>query len=75
MFPAYGMRRWQSRFNDMKSSTKDRAKGKLKQAAGAAQEKAGRATGNRRMEDRGTDKKVGGKVREKIGDVKKVFER
>ena len=59
----------------MKSSTKDRVKGKLKQATGAAQEKAGRATGNRRMKERCTEQNVGGKVREKIGDVKKVFER
>lgn len=59
----------------MKSSTKDKAAGKLKQATGTIKEKAGRATGDRRMEDRGTGEKVGGKVREKIGDVKKVFER
>ena len=58
----------------MKSSTKDKAKGKLNQAAGAAKEKVGRATGDRRMQDRGTSQKVGGKVREKVGEVKKVFE-
>ncbi len=58
----------------MKSSTKDRAKGKLKQVAGGAEEKVGRATGKRKMQQRGADKKLGGKVREKVGDVKKVFE-
>jgi uncharacterized protein YjbJ (UPF0337 family) len=59
----------------MKSSTKDKAKGKLNEAAGSVKEKAGRATGNRDMEDRGTGQKVGGKVRAKVGDVKKVFEK
>jgi uncharacterized protein YjbJ (UPF0337 family) len=58
----------------MKSSTKDKVKGKLNKAAGSAQEKAGRATGNRDMEDRGTARKVGGKIRDKVGDVKKVFD-
>ena len=61
------------RITSMKSSTKDKAKGKLNQAAGSAQEKVGRATGNPRTEDRGTARKVGGKVQEKVGEVKKVF--
>lgn len=58
----------------MKSSTKDRAKGKVNKLAGKAKEKVGRATGNTRMEDRGTGQKIRGKVREKVGDVKKVFD-
>lgn len=57
----------------MKSSTKDKIKGNVDQAKGAVQEKTGRATGNPEMEDRGTANKVGGKVQEKVGDVKKVF--
>ncbi len=57
----------------MKSSTKDKIKGTMDQAKGGAQQKAGRATNNPEMEDRGTANKAGGKVKEKIGDVKKVF--
>lgn len=57
----------------MKSSTKDKIKGKVDQVAGTAKEKAGRATGNPDTQDRGTAQKVGGKIRDKVGDVKKVF--
>ena len=58
----------------MKSSTKDKIKGGFKEAKGKAKEKAGEATRNPDLRDRGTAEKVGGKVRRKIGDVKKVFE-
>jgi uncharacterized protein YjbJ (UPF0337 family) len=57
----------------MKSSTKDKAKGRLEQAKGVIKEKAGRASGNPRTESSGTGAKVKGTVRNKIGDVKKVF--
>ena len=57
----------------MKSSTKDRAKGRLREAAGKIKEKTGRATRDRDLEDRGTAEKVGGKVQRKVGEVKKVF--
>jgi uncharacterized protein YjbJ (UPF0337 family) len=57
----------------MKSSTKDKIKGSVKQAKGALKEKAGRAAGNPAMEDRGTAERVGGKIQKKVGDVKKVF--
>jgi uncharacterized protein YjbJ (UPF0337 family) len=58
----------------MKSSTRDKIKGGFKEAKGKAKEKAGQATGNPDLRDRGTADKAGGKVRRKIGDVKKVFE-
>jgi len=58
----------------MKSSTKDKIVGKADKAKGAVQEKVGRATNNPEMEDRGTINKVGGAIRDKVGDVKKVFE-
>jgi uncharacterized protein YjbJ (UPF0337 family) len=58
----------------MKSSTKDKIKGGFKEAKGKAKEKAGEATGNPDLRDGGTAEKAGGKVRRKIGDVKKVFE-
>jgi uncharacterized protein YjbJ (UPF0337 family) len=57
----------------MKSSTKDRAKGRAEEAKGKIKEKAGRALGNPRMEDEGTAERVSGKVQRKIGEVKKVF--
>jgi uncharacterized protein YjbJ (UPF0337 family) len=57
----------------MKSSTKDKAKGRVEQATGVAKEKLGKATGNPRTQDSGTADKVKGTVRNKVGDVKKVF--
>jgi uncharacterized protein YjbJ (UPF0337 family) len=57
----------------MKSSTKDRAKGRLQETKGAVKEKVGRATRDPDLQDRGTGEKVGGKVQRKVGEVKKVF--
>jgi len=57
----------------MKSSTKDKIKGNVKRAKGAIKEKAGRASGNPGLQDRGTAEKVSGKIQKKVGDVKKVF--
>ena len=57
----------------MKSSTKDKIKGSVRQAKGAIKEKAGQASGNARLHDRGTAEKVGGAIQRKVGDVKKVF--
>ena len=61
------------RFRDMKSSTKDKIKGTFEEAKGGAKEKAGEATGDPDMQDRGTVEKTGGKIQRKVGDVKKVF--
>lgn len=58
----------------MKSSTKDKIKGGFEEAKGKVKEKAGKATGNPDLRDRGTIEKAGGKVQRKIGDVKKVFD-
>jgi uncharacterized protein YjbJ (UPF0337 family) len=55
------------------ASTKDKIKGGFKEAKGKAKEKAGEATRNPDLRDRRTAEKAGGKVRRKIGDVKKVF--
>lgn len=57
----------------MKSSTKDKIKGRVEQVKGVAKEKTGRASGNAKMQDSGTADKVAGTVRNKVGDVKKVF--
>jgi uncharacterized protein YjbJ (UPF0337 family) len=58
----------------MKSSTKDKIKGGFEEAKGKVKEKAGKATANPDLRDRGTAEKAGGKIQRKIGDVKKVFE-
>jgi uncharacterized protein YjbJ (UPF0337 family) len=57
----------------MKSSTKDKIKGSVREAKGKVKEESGKAIGNPNLRDRGTDEKVAGKVQKKIGDVKKVF--
>ena len=43
------------------------------QAKGVVKEKAGQATNNPRTRDSGTADKVSGTIRNKVGDVKKVF--
>ena len=57
----------------MKSSTKDKIKGRAEQAKGVVKEKAGRATNNPNTEASGTGDKLSGTVRNKVGDIKKVF--
>ena len=58
----------------MKSSTRDRAKGRAREAKGRVKEKAGRAIGNPNLADRGTSEKVGGKIQRKVGEIKRVLE-
>ena len=65
---------WGQRFMCMKSSTKDKIKGTLREAKGKVKEETGKAVGNPDLEDRGTGEKVAGKVQKKVGDVEKVFE-
>ncbi|MFZ0710311.1 MAG: CsbD family protein [Terrimicrobiaceae bacterium] len=57
----------------MKSSTKDKIEGTVKETTGKLKEKVGEAVGDPDMRDRGTAEKVGGKVQRKVGDVKKAF--
>ena len=38
-------------------------------------EKAGQMTNNPNLEAEGTDEKVGGKIQNKVGQIKKVFEK
>lgn len=61
------------RFMFMRSSTKDKIKGSLREAKGKVKEESGKAIGNPNLRDRGTGEKVAGKVQKKVGDVKKVF--
>jgi uncharacterized protein YjbJ (UPF0337 family) len=57
------------------SSTHDEVEGKVHQAKGAVKEAIGKATNNPNLHDEGTAEKIDGKVEEKIGQVKRVFEK
>jgi uncharacterized protein YjbJ (UPF0337 family) len=59
----------------MEDSTKDKVKGNVDQASGKAKEKLGQATNDPDLQDEGTGEKIKGKAQEKVGDIKKVFEK
>ena len=60
---------------NMKSSTRDKIGGKATEAKGKVKEKAGRLTKNPDLQDEGRAEKTAGKIRSKIGDIKKVFDK
>lgn len=49
---------------------KDRSEGKGKKVTGSIKKGVGKVTGNRRLEDEGRAEKTGGKVQNKVGEVK-----
>jgi uncharacterized protein YjbJ (UPF0337 family) len=51
---------------------KDQVKGKLKEAAGEAQEQAGKVVGSTEQEARGHAREMEGKVQKKAGDLKEA---
>jgi uncharacterized protein YjbJ (UPF0337 family) len=57
----------------MKSSDRDKAEGKLKQAKGNIKEGAGKLVGDSSLETEGKVDALKGKAQEKRGEVKKVF--
>lgn len=57
----------------MKSSTKDKAQGKLHEMKGAAKEIAGKLSDNPKLQAEGVIEKIAGKVQKKVGQVKKVL--
>ena len=57
----------------MKSSTKDKAKGKFHEIKGTVKAKAGQLTNNRGLQARGKVEKAAGKVQGKLGHVKKAL--
>jgi uncharacterized protein YjbJ (UPF0337 family) len=59
----------------MKSSTKDQAEGTFHKVKGKFKEIAGNLSDNPKLEAEGTGEKIAGTVQEKIGQVKKVFEK
>jgi uncharacterized protein YjbJ (UPF0337 family) len=58
----------------MKDSTKNQAKGKVKELKGRAKEVAGKVTGNPELEAEGTVEKTIGKGQKKLGDIEKAIE-
>lgn len=59
----------------MNSSTEDKTKGTAKEAVGAVKQKTGELVGNPDLEARGATEKTEGKIQQKVGDVKKVFDK
>ncbi len=59
----------------MNTSTKDQLAGKLHDVVGQAKEAAGQAVGNPDLEAEGQAESLDGKVQNKIGQIKKVFEK
>jgi uncharacterized protein YjbJ (UPF0337 family) len=57
----------------MKSSTRDEAEGKMHQAKGKVKEVFGKAVNNHDLEAEGKVENLGGKTQEKVGDVKRAF--
>ena len=57
----------------MKSSTKDKAEGKIHQIKGALKEGIGSAVKDRDLEIEGKVEMVQGKIQEKIAEVEKVL--
>jgi uncharacterized protein YjbJ (UPF0337 family) len=61
-----------NRKNTMKSSTKDKAEGKLHQQKGNIKEVVGKIGKNHDLEAEGKDETLDGKVQEKVGQIEKV---
>ena len=57
----------------MKSSSRDKAEGKLHEVKGKVKEVAGKLTDNPELEAEGAGEKLAGKVRGKIGQIKEVL--
>jgi uncharacterized protein YjbJ (UPF0337 family) len=57
----------------MKSSTRDKAEGKMHEAKGKVKEIVGNAVGNCSLEAEGKSEHCCGKAQEKRGDIKKVL--
>jgi uncharacterized protein YjbJ (UPF0337 family) len=58
----------------MKSSTRDKAEGKLHEVKGKVKEVAGKLTDNPKLEAEGSGEKLAGKVQGKIGKIKDVLD-
>lgn len=54
---------------------RDQVKGRMKEAAGAIEQKAGKATGNRSAQAKGMLKRGEGKVQKNVGDARNDAEK
>jgi uncharacterized protein YjbJ (UPF0337 family) len=59
----------------MKPSTDDQIQGNVHEAKGTVKEKLGQVTHKPDLEAEGQDEKLTGKVQQKVGQIKKVFEK
>lgn len=59
----------------MKSSMRDKAEGRFHQVKGKIRQVAGKVSDNPKLEAAGAIENISGKVQEKIGNLKKVFEK
>jgi uncharacterized protein YjbJ (UPF0337 family) len=59
---------------DTKSGTTDKIEGNAKVAAGSVKQATGKVFHSPKLEERGIDEKVEGRVQKVIGDVKKSFD-
>lgn len=57
----------------MKESTSDKAQGKFHQLKGKLKQTVGKVTNDPDLEGEGIGEQIGGKIRSKIGEVKKVL--
>ncbi len=57
----------------MTNSTEDKLKGKATEVKGDVKEALGKVAGDKELEAEGQADQVAGKVQNKVGDVKKVF--
>lgn len=57
----------------MKSSTQDKAEGKIHKLKGEIKEIAGKLSKNPELESEGKKEKITGKVKEKVGNIKKAI--
>jgi uncharacterized protein YjbJ (UPF0337 family) len=59
----------------MKSSTRDKAEGKMHQVKGKIKEVVGKVVNDEDLEAEGKVENLEGKVQEKVGEIKKVVEK
>ena len=57
----------------MKNSTKNKAQGTAREVKGKVKEEAGDLVDNERLEERGRDEKLAGRVQRKVGEIQKVI--
>ncbi len=57
----------------MKSSTKDNMEGKFHQMKGAVKEATGDLIDNPKLEAEGINEKIGGKIQQDVGQIKKIL--